>query len=191
MMVALAAPVSANGDGYLQCVPYARQQSGISIYGDAHTWWHQAGGRYARGNQPAVGAVLAFRPIGRMRLGHVATVSAIVDDRTILLDHANWSPINGRRGQIERDVRAVDVSPANDWSQVRVWYAPINDLGTTRYPVHGFIYNAPPGMIPDATSRPDNPQRIYTATTREPQTPAEPTDPLGELLGKLDIGTAE
>ena len=34
---------------YLQCVPYARQVSGIRIFGDAHTWWGQAEGRYARG----------------------------------------------------------------------------------------------------------------------------------------------
>ena len=29
---------------YLQCVPYARQVSGIRIFGDAHTWWDQAEG---------------------------------------------------------------------------------------------------------------------------------------------------
>ena len=34
-------------DAYLQCVPYARDVSGIQIYGDAHTWWDQAQGRYA------------------------------------------------------------------------------------------------------------------------------------------------
>jgi hypothetical protein len=63
--------------------------------------------------------------------------------RTVLLRHANWSPINGVRGQTENDVRAVDVSDANDWSAVRVWYAPIQDLGTTHWPVDGFIYNRP------------------------------------------------
>lgn len=126
---------------YLQCVPYARERSGVQIYGDAHTWWDQAAGRYARGNRPRVGAVMAFRPTGNMVLGHVAAISKIVDSRTVLLDHANWSPINGRRGQIERGARAIDVSPANDWSMVRVWYAPLGDLGTTAWPVHGFIYN--------------------------------------------------
>ncbi len=44
-------------------------------------------------------------------------------------------------GSIEDDVRAVDVSPDNDWSEVRVWYAPIQDLGGTHWPVTGFIYN--------------------------------------------------
>lgn len=128
---------------YLQCVPYARERSGIQIYGDAHTWWHQAAGRYRRGNAPRVGAVMAFRPSGNMVLGHVAAVARVIDSRTVLLDHANWSPIDGRRGQIERGVKAVDVSPANDWSEVRVWYAPLQDLGTTAWPVAGFIYNQP------------------------------------------------
>jgi surface antigen len=125
---------------YLQCVPYARQVSGIRIYGDAHTWWDQAEGRYARGNAPRVGAVMAFVPHRNMLLGHVAAVSRVIDSRNVLLRHANWSEIGGRRGQIEDDVRAVDVSPANDWSQVRVWYAPSNGLGTTAWPVRGFIY---------------------------------------------------
>ncbi|MCX7285406.1 MAG: CHAP domain-containing protein [Novosphingobium sp.] len=125
---------------YLQCVPYARQISGIQIYGDALTWWQQAEGRYAKGRKPKPGAVMSFAPYGRMELGHVAAVSRVIDSRTVLLRHANWSPIDGRRGQIENDVRAVDVSPQNDWSEVRVWYAPIGNLGTTAWPVNGFIY---------------------------------------------------
>jgi len=126
---------------YLQCVPYARERSGVQIYGDARTWWDQAAGRYKRGATPRPGAVMTFRPSGNMVLGHVAAVAKVLDSRTVLLDHANWSPIDGRRGQIERGVKAIDVSPANDWSQVRVWYAPLQDLGTTAWPVAGFIYN--------------------------------------------------
>ncbi len=150
---------------YLQCVPYARQVSGIRIFGDAHTWWDQAAGHYARGREPRVGAVMAFRPSGNMRLGHVAAVSRIVNSRTVLLRHANWSPINGRRGQIEDNVRAIDVSPANDWSEVRVWFAPIEGLGTTRWPVRGFIYNREPGERPTMLSpttlvRRDAPARL-------------------------------
>ncbi len=125
---------------YLQCVPYARQVSGVSIYGDAHSWWDRAEGKYPRGNRPRRGAVMAFRPHRNMQLGHVATVSQVIDNRTVLLRHANWSPINGRRGQIEKDVQAVDVSPDNDWSLVRVWYDPIQTLGKTAWPIHGFIY---------------------------------------------------
>lgn len=139
----------ANGSGeslpYLQCVPYARAVSGIRIFGDALTWWEQAEGRYARGNRPKVGAVMSFAPHGRMELGHVAAVSRVIDSRNVLLRHANWSVVDGRRGQIEDNVRAVDVSPANDWSQVRVWYAPIGNLGTTAWPVNGFIYPDKPG----------------------------------------------
>ncbi len=125
---------------YLQCVPYAREVSGIQIFGDAHSWWDQAEGRYQRGNRPIVGAVMAFQPYRNMTLGHVAAVSKIIDSRTVLISHSNWSPIDGRRGQIERNVRAVDVSPANDWSIVRVWYHPLQAVGTTAWPVHGFIY---------------------------------------------------
>ena len=137
---------SASLPPYLQCVPYARRVSGIQIFGDAHTWWDQAAGRYERGYTPRVGAVMTFKPYGNMRLGHVAAISRIVDSRTVLLRHSNWSPINGRRGQIENDVRAIDVSPNNDWSQVRVWFAPIQALGTTAWPVEGFIYNQKPGL---------------------------------------------
>lgn len=154
---------------FLQCVPYARQTSGIRIFGDAHTWWDQAEGRYARGRAPRVGAVMAFRPYGNMRLGHVATVSRIIDSRSILLRHANWSQIDGRRGQIEDNVRAIDVSPNNDWSEVRVWYAPIADLGTTRWPVRGFIYNRSPGARP-----------LQPATTQI----ARIDDPIGEIIAR-------
>ncbi len=76
-----------------------------------------------------------------MKLGHVAAVSKIVDSRTVLLRHSNWSLINGRRGQIEDDVRAIDVSEDNDWSAVRVWYDPIQSIGGTAWPMAGFIYN--------------------------------------------------
>lgn len=138
---------------YLQCVPYAREVSGVQLYGDAWTWWGQAEGRYERGFRPRVGAVMAFRPHGNMRLGHVAAVSRVIDSRNILIRHANWSPINGRRGQIEDNVRAVDVSENNDWSEVRVWFEPIGDLGGTRWPVSGFIYNRTP-------KRPDDGVRL-------------------------------
>ena len=92
---------------YLQCVPYARQVSGIRIFGDAHTWWDQAEGHYARGHLPRIGAVMAFSPHGNMRLGHVAAVSRVIDSRTVLLRHANWSEIDGRRGQIEDNVLSL------------------------------------------------------------------------------------
>ena len=111
-----------------ECVPFARAISGVGIYGDAWTWWDQADGRYKRGSRPRVGAVMAFIPHNGMRLGHVAVVSEIIDARTIAVTHANWSPINGTRGQIERDVEVRDVSEAGDWSAVRVWFAPLDGV---------------------------------------------------------------
>ena len=139
ILLLVAAPAAALNEG-LQCVPYARALSGVSIFGDAHTWWGKAAGKYDRGNAPEVGAVLAFQPHGNMRLGHVAAVRRVVDDRTIIISHANWSTIGGVRGHIEEDVRAVDVSEDNDWSRVRVWYTPNAALGSTQWPAHGFIY---------------------------------------------------
>lgn len=131
----LVSPATA---GVLQCVPFARQVSGIDLHGNANTWWGQAEGRYDRGHEPRVGAVLAFASSRSMRVGHVAMVSKIVSDREVLLTHANWS----YRGGIERNVRAVDVSPNNDWTDVRVWFAPIGDLGLRSNHAQGFIYPA-------------------------------------------------
>ena len=106
---------------YLQCVPYARRMTGIHIYGDAHTWWGQAANRYVRGEEPRVGAVMAIQPHGRSRLGHVAAVTKVINSRTILISHANWSVA----GEIEKDVEAVDVSADNNWSEVRIWHSRI------------------------------------------------------------------
>ena len=75
-----------------------------------------------------------------MRVGHVATVTGIVSDRIVKVTHANWSPINGRRGRVETDVQVVDVSANNDWSSVRVWYAPIKSVGSSSHAVYGFVY---------------------------------------------------
>lgn len=149
MLIIPVAQAQALYEG-LQCVPYARQLSGVQIFGDAHTWWGQAQGKYARGNAPKIGAVLAFKPFGKMQLGHVAAVSKILDNRTLLISHANWSTINGQRGHIENNVQVIDVSERNDWSRVRVWYTPIGALGTTEWPTHGFIYpdKAPKSMPP-------------------------------------------
>lgn len=122
--------------GTLQCAPFAREMSGIQLFGNANSWWTQAEGRYARGNEPRVGAVLAFAASRRMPVGHVAMVSKVVSAREVLLTHANWS----HRGGIERNVRAIDVSANNDWTDVRVWYAPIGDLGLRSNATRGFIY---------------------------------------------------
>ena len=76
----------------------------------------------------------------------MAVVSQVLTDRIIQITHANWSPIEGSRGKIEKDVTLVDVSPRGDWSAVKVWYDPNRDLGGSTYPTYGFIY-------PDAQAR--------------------------------------
>ena len=136
-----AAPAAAR---FWQCAPYAREVSGIQIRGNADTWWGQASGRYERGDKPRVGSVLAFEATRRMRVGHVAMVSRVVSTREVLLTHANWS----RPGGVERDVRALDVSAAGDWSEVRVWFGPIGGLGTSSHPARGFIHAGPPNEPP-------------------------------------------
>ena len=124
------------GASVLQCVPYARTVSGVDLYGDALNWWDQADGRFKRGHAPKKGAVLAFRAFGPMALGHVAVVSRVLDDRRILIRHANWSV----PGAIEEDVLAIDVSDQGDWSQVRVWHSPTGQMGARINPTFGFIY---------------------------------------------------
>ena len=99
-----------------QCVPYARSRSGIKIFGDAYTWWDGAEGQYARGNLPMLGSVLVLSKTKRLRRGHVGVVTAIVSEREIRLDHANWQP-----DAIITNMAVMDVSPANDWSQLRFW----------------------------------------------------------------------
>jgi surface antigen len=160
-----AAPASAR---FWQCAPYAREISGVDIHGNADTWWGQAAGHYQRGATPKVGAVMAFAPTSRMRVGHVAMVSKIVSDREVLLTHANWS----RPGGIETDVRAVDVSAAGDWSEVKVWFAPLDDLGTSVYPIRGFIYadGAPSSSTDDVAPLPTG--TIIATSATVPVVPA-------------------
>ncbi|WP_082441368.1 CHAP domain-containing protein [Sphingomonas sp. Leaf230] len=178
-----ATPAAAQ---FWQCVTFARSVSGIEIRGNANTWWSQAEGRYERGHTPKAGSVLAFSPTSRMRVGHVAMVSKVVSDREVLLTHANWS----RPGAIETNVRAVDVSPAGDWSMVKVWYGPQGDLGTSAYPTKGFIYSghAPAGDTLDAPVQPSfqmaSASHIVSATQRANAAQLAtiqhgPTDPRG------------
>ena len=122
---------------WLQCVPYAREVSHIDLSGDAFLWWAEAAGRYARGDTPMEGAVLNFRPIGRMPLGHVAVVTSVIDSRTIIVTQANWVP-----GTITNDVTVEDVSDNNDWSDVQVELGDGAKMGSP-YPTYGFIYNQP------------------------------------------------
>jgi surface antigen len=147
-LAGLSSAATASGNSLLdyvgQCVPFARAASGIQIFGDAWTWWDQAEGRYKRGSKPRVGSVIVFEKTGRLPLGHVAVVSRVVEKRVLMLTHANWSRLNGRRGHAERDVTLFDVSGRNDWSEVKVWFRDSNGLGSSIYPVAGFIYGGKP-----------------------------------------------
>lgn len=145
-------PRIVSGSKRLQCVPYARWRSKVAIRGDAWTWWNAANGRYRRGTQPAVGAVLVLRRKGRGGRGHLAVVTRILSDREIVVDHANWL----NRGRIHKDTAVRDVSPRNDWSAVKVWYTPGRQYGRTTYRPHGFIYPMPHGQSADARRRRGN-----------------------------------
>lgn len=149
----VAAPASIL-DYVGECVPFARAASGIQIWGDAWTWWGQAATKYQRGNSPEVGAVVAFAKSRPLPLGHVSVVSRVIEPRVVMVTHANWSRFDGKRGMVEQDVTLFDVSPAGDWSQVKVWYRDTRGLGSTTYPVHGFIYGRPVGGAKVAKARP-------------------------------------
>lgn len=132
----------------MECVPFARQVSGIQLYGDAASWWDAASGRYERGPDPVEGGVLVFRRTGRLPHGHVSVVAQRVSAREILVTQANWV-----HGRITRAEPVRDVSPANDWSAVRVWWAPSRGLGSTVYPTYGFISPDPAGVRPDLVAQ--------------------------------------
>ncbi len=116
------------------CVPFARNASGISLRGNANTWWAQARNVFDRGDQPRVGAVMAFSGTRRLPMGHIAVVSSVVSDREITVDHANWI-----RNKVSLGMTVIDVSAGNDWSSVRVETAP-GKPGRV-YPVDGFIFS--------------------------------------------------
>lgn len=119
---------------HLTCVPYARAVSGIELSGDADEWWDEAAGVYPRSRVPRRGAVLVFAPHGRMTVGHLAVVTSVESARQVLVTQSNWLP-----HRIEHDQPVVDVSPDNNWTEVRVWYEPAHALGRTVYPTYGFI----------------------------------------------------
>jgi len=187
-LIVTLAPGGAFADDYWQCVPFARLVSGIQIFGDAWTWWRQAAGRYAQGFSPKAGAVLVFKPNGVMTKGHVAVVSHVLTDRVIQVNHANWSIIDGGRGQIERDVTVIDVSKAGDWSLVKVWFDPSRDIGSTTYPTYGFIYQSPEKVARSAT---ENAVRTLAQTAISQFAAAVPSPGAGanQLLSKAADST--
>lgn len=123
----------------LSCAPFARELTGLQLHGAAAGWWDAAAGRYDRTSAPQVGSVLVFRSSPRVPSGHVSVVSRVRGPRRIDVIGANWMP-----GELERDQPVIDVSAANDWSLVRVWYPPTGQLGTHPYPTYGFILSPEP-----------------------------------------------
>ena len=123
----------------VQCVPYARDVSGIQIRGDAHTWWDSAAGRYSRGNVPAPGAVMVLARTGKMAHGHLAVVKSVLGRRDITVTHSNWGDDRRSRSIIYDSMRVQDVSAANDWSSVRFWNPELGVFGFP-YRAQGFIY---------------------------------------------------
>jgi hypothetical protein len=180
--VGLARPAVRRGP-VLQCVAFARDASGIHLSGNAHTWWHNAAGQFLRGQQPERGAVLNFRASGGMRMGHVSVVSRVLSDREILIDDANWAAPGQRKGMVRRGASVIDVSPNNDWTEVRV----ANGIGSWGrvYPTYGFIY---PRADRDA-------ERIEIAAARDAQPSyqrtAPPAAPRTTLVGVLAPSSPE
>lgn len=129
-------PRVADSRAGLQCVPFARNASGIQIYGNANTWWVRAAGRYPRSSTPAPGSVLVMRGYNTNTRGHVAVVTQVESSRVIRVDQANWL----NNGEISVSVPVLDVSPNNDWSEVRVWHIPGGHWGGRVYQAQGFIH---------------------------------------------------
>lgn len=127
------------------CVRAVRSMSDFTIQGDAWTWWQHSEGTYEHDVRPQAGSVLVFKRTGQLGRGHVSLVSGVIDNRTIEVDHT-WL----RSGQIRRGMTVIDVSPNNDWSEVRVWNEPTDQLGTRTYPTYGFVL--PSGAEPSKDS---------------------------------------
>ncbi len=135
----------------LECAPFARELSGVRLWGAAADWWWQASGRYARGDRPSVGSVLVFQRSGRLPSGHVAVVSQVLGSRQILVTQANWV-----HHRVSEDQPVIDISSANDWSMVRVWWPPTGEMGVSDYPAYGFI----------RSDRPTSHDQLIAATPR-------------------------
>ncbi len=123
----------------IQCVPYAREVSGIDITGDAWSWWEGAQGKYERGHRPQFMAVLVLSRTERLKLGHVAVVVDVLGPREIRVTHANFGNDPVSRRIIYDSMPAIDVSAANDWSVVRFWNYELKAWGID-YEAYGFIY---------------------------------------------------
>jgi hypothetical protein len=125
---------SAGVGAAVECAPFARALTGVSLSGAAADWWQQAEGRFPRTQQPEVGSILVFRRSGRLPDGHVAVVSGVQSRRRITVTQANWV-----HHRVTSDQPVIDVSEDGDWSAVRVWWPPAGGMGVTDYRTFGFI----------------------------------------------------
>lgn len=80
--------VAVTGTSSIQCVQYVRNVTGITIKGNANTWYTQAKTKgYQTGAIPKVGAVLVENHLSKH--GHVSKVVA-VDGNKITVTEANY-----------------------------------------------------------------------------------------------------
>jgi hypothetical protein len=120
----------------MSCVPFARSRSRIMLQGDANLWWAEGAAEgYPEAHRPQPGSILVLRIGENGARGHLAYVKRVESSREIYVDHANW---HGRM-EVAVDVPVIDVSPANDWSEVRVFWVDSHQMGARIYPVEGFI----------------------------------------------------
>lgn len=141
-----AIPASAK-----DCVRAVRSMSDFDIRGDAWAWWQNSQGVYDHDLRPKTGSVLVFKRTGHLGRGHVSLVSAVIDRRTIEVDHT-WL----RSSEIRHGMTVIDVSADNDWSQVRVWNEPTDQIGQRVYPTYGFVLPAgaePTGILTASADR--------------------------------------
>lgn len=125
----------------IQCAPYARETSGIMLYGDAGGWWSEAPSRhYRRGHRPEPGAVLVLKRTSRMTSGHVAVVRSVINARTITVTQSNWGSDRHSRHIVYDSMRVEDISAKGDWTRVRFWNDEKNVYGFP-YAAYGFIYS--------------------------------------------------
>ena len=68
----------------MSCVPFARQESGINVAGNAWQWWGNAAGLYQRGATPEPGSVLVFRTPGHTP-GHMAVLVRLKEKGPVVL----------------------------------------------------------------------------------------------------------
>ena len=156
----------------ISCVPFARNDSGIEVAGNAWQWWDNAAGVYARGSVPEARQrprlprqrPHAPRPCrGRQPRGQCPRRSR------------STTPTGGARGMhggVARNMPVVDVSEANDWSAVRVGLGESGEFGSV-YPTYGFIYDRPDtGQMVAAQRRPA-PQPDLNPAPSDLRPPAE------------------